>query len=203
MRVFEIANARGRKKAAVAVLHYNEQARTAEIDLLPEAAIGRVPAMFNRYLELGERHIDAAWTLRWIQERIPPPSRHNIQGILEALQLDDYDPYALVIASKGVCSQDDFFLREITLEAAGTTREDAPAGEQRYEYAVVSLRQSVGEQIAAARKQRGLTQKELAWRAGIQQCMLSKLERGLCNPTLETLECLAEALGANLQVRFS
>jgi ribosome-binding protein aMBF1 (putative translation factor) len=48
--------------------------------------------------------------------------------------------------------------------------------------------------IKAARKEQGLTQVELATKAGIPQPHLSRLERGDHSPTRLTLEKLAKAL---------
>ena len=52
------------------------------------------------------------------------------------------------------------------------------------------------EQILRLRKERALTQVELAERAGLDQAEISRLERGAGNPTEQTLERVAEALGA-------
>jgi DNA-binding XRE family transcriptional regulator/predicted RNase H-like HicB family nuclease len=51
-----------------------------------------------------------------------------------------------------------------------------------------------------ARQEAGLTQAELARRAGISQQMISRLEDPDHNPTLETLEKVARALGVRLRV---
>ena len=56
------------------------------------------------------------------------------------------------------------------------------------------------EQILRLRKERALTQVELAERAGLDQAEISRLERGAGNPTEQTLERVAEALGARWQL---
>lgn len=53
-------------------------------------------------------------------------------------------------------------------------------------------------QLIARRLEAGLTQKRLAGRSGIHQSEISKIERGRINPTRETLDALAAALGAHL-----
>lgn len=55
---------------------------------------------------------------------------------------------------------------------------------------------SRGSQLAARRRELGLTQEEVADRAGLTQADISRLERGLGNPTEETLERVAVALNA-------
>lgn len=193
MRTFEIVSTLGRRKTPVAWLHYDEASSTAEIDISPSARIGHVPAMFDRHIELGQLHVNAAQTANWVQERVPPSSRHNIDDVLKANGLDSYDPYQLLISKSGKSSQDDFMLREV----------DQHRNVASYEYQFVSLKDGLGESIAQVRKERGITQNELAQRTGIQQSLLSRIENGKANPTLETIVCIADALGMNITLDLS
>lgn len=54
---------------------------------------------------------------------------------------------------------------------------------------------TIGKQIQAARKSKGLTQKQLADKMQISYVNISQLERDERNPTLETLQRVADALG--------
>ena len=47
-----------------------------------------------------------------------------------------------------------------------------------------------------------MTQKELAEKTGIYQADISKLERGIGNPSVSTLKRLADGLGLDLQIDF-
>ena len=53
-----------------------------------------------------------------------------------------------------------------------------------------------------ARKESGLTQKQLSERTGIAQADISKLERGNANPSLRTLQRLAAGMGMNVRIEF-
>lgn len=64
--------------------------------------------------------------------------------------------------------------------------------------AAVSGQITLGKDLAAARSAAHLTQPQLAARAGIQQADISRIERGLGNPTRDTLLKLADALGTRL-----
>jgi ribosome-binding protein aMBF1 (putative translation factor) len=55
-------------------------------------------------------------------------------------------------------------------------------------------------QIIKLRQQRGMTQADLAKAIGTRQANVSRLERFDANLTLGTLEKVAQALGANLQI---
>ena len=61
----------------------------------------------------------------------------------------------------------------------------------------------VAQAVAAARAERGLSQKQLAALTGIDQSDLSKIEGGLSNPSVSTLDRIATALGGNLTFSIS
>ena len=62
--------------------------------------------------------------------------------------------------------------------------------------------QKTGTLIAQARRERGLTQKELSERTGIAQADISKLENGNANPSLRTLQRLAAGMGMQVKIEF-
>lgn len=57
--------------------------------------------------------------------------------------------------------------------------------------------------VSAARAEAGISQKELSALSGIDQSDISKIERGVANPSVATLERIAEALRAKLYVKIS
>lgn len=59
-------------------------------------------------------------------------------------------------------------------------------------------RVELGKSLAAARRARGLTQPALSELTGIQQAEISRIERGLGNPTVTTLLRLSDALDQRL-----
>lgn len=66
--------------------------------------------------------------------------------------------------------------------------------------AEVIKRAELGAALAAARKAQLLTQPALSELTGIQQAEISRIERGVGNPTAQTLIRLAEALGHELTI---
>ena len=62
----------------------------------------------------------------------------------------------------------------------------------------VEAQAALGRQLAELRRGARLTQEELAARADIGQGDISRIERGLGNPTRDTLIRLAAAVGARL-----
>lgn len=61
----------------------------------------------------------------------------------------------------------------------------------------MDMRKLVGRNAARIRKEKGLTQEQLAERCGLSQQYLSGLERGRRNPTIVTLYEIATALGVS------
>jgi transcriptional regulator with XRE-family HTH domain len=62
-----------------------------------------------------------------------------------------------------------------------------------------SARQILGERVRQRRRQLGISQEELAFRADIDRTYISQIERGVGNPSLMVLLRLA----AVLQIEFS
>jgi len=55
-------------------------------------------------------------------------------------------------------------------------------------------------QVIDLRQKHGLTQAQLAERCGIDQADISRIERGSINPTMRTLQRIAEALEADVRL---
>ena len=61
----------------------------------------------------------------------------------------------------------------------------------------MDMRKLVGRNVRRIRLEKGLTQEELAERAGVSQFYISLLETGGRNPTVVSLWELAQALGVS------
>lgn len=62
------------------------------------------------------------------------------------------------------------------------------------------LHKASAQAVSAARAEAGISQKELAERTGIDQSDISKIERGVANPSIATLDRIAKALGGQLLI---
>jgi transcriptional regulator with XRE-family HTH domain len=74
--------------------------------------------------------------------------------------------------------------------------------EFRKEYEALEPEFTIMQAMIDARTSKGLTQKELSIRSGIAQGDISKLENGNSNPSLLTLQRLAEGMGMLLKIEF-
>lgn len=76
-----------------------------------------------------------------------------------------------------------------------------------YESGVLVRTKSVNSLAAAkalsvARARLGISQSELSSRCGIDQSDISKIERGASNPSINTLDRIAAAMGMELKISF-
>jgi transcriptional regulator with XRE-family HTH domain len=75
-----------------------------------------------------------------------------------------------------------------------------PGALARYERTRTSI--MVGSAVRAARRRAGVSQSELAERAGTSQPSIARLEKGQVSPTVITLDRIARALGTDLVIDF-
>ncbi|WP_279011301.1 helix-turn-helix domain-containing protein [Synergistes jonesii] len=74
--------------------------------------------------------------------------------------------------------------------------------EFRAEWEALQPQKAIIQAMIDARKRSGITQKQLAERTGIAQGDISKLENGSANPSIRTLQRLADGMGMKLKVEF-
>lgn len=64
--------------------------------------------------------------------------------------------------------------------------------------------QTIGDKVRQARRLAGLTQEQLAIRAGMSQPTIARIEKGRGSwPTLKTLLAIAHALGKRLEIKIT
>jgi transcriptional regulator with XRE-family HTH domain len=68
---------------------------------------------------------------------------------------------------------------------------------------VGTIQKQFGERIKDLRLAKGLSQEELAFRAGMHRTYLGGIERGERNPSLKNIEAIARALNVALPELFS
>jgi DNA-binding XRE family transcriptional regulator len=112
---------------------------------------------------------------------------------LEALKDRTLFTSGKMLGQYGIVWNDELDIEAETVYADGkTVREEKPA-------AFVM----VGEAVAAARARKGYSQKELSVITGIDQSDISKIERGMANPSVNTLNRIAQALDAKLSISIA
>lgn len=97
-----------------------------------------------------------------------------------------------LMGSYGIVWNDDLDIEAETIYEDGQTVRREPAACMEAAHAV-----------AAARATAGVSQKQLASLTGIDQSDLSKIERGVSNPSVGTLRRIAAALGGQLRISIT
>ena len=149
--------------------------------------------MFHRAVEL--KYLDGTAVEVLFQDGIV--KQYDISGLFSKYpQLKALNDRGLFLQGKlsayGITWNDDLDLETETIYEEGkTVRTEKPAANLL-----------VAQTVAAARAQSGLSQTQLAALTGIDQSDLSKIERGVSNPSVSTLERIAKALGGNLLIRI-
>lgn len=190
MRVFAIYNPLARTRRACAWLKYEPGSDSYSIEVSEAAEPAELPLQLALLVEDGLHSMGDRQSRAWIASRVPPEDRDNIEDVLDACQSHDYYLPKLLASTAGRSTLDDFLLVEVPAE-----------GYQTYNLnRVLESPVDLGTQLSRARRSAGLTQSQLAEQVGIQQAMISRIERGKGNPTLETLELLAKGCGRTLKI---
>jgi hypothetical protein len=83
------------------------------IEINPERAWDDTPLSLAVYIRQGRYSLNGRESLGWVQDRLVPPNRQNINQILDALGIPEYDEFALLQHTKGASPNDNLFLREL------------------------------------------------------------------------------------------
>lgn len=109
---------------------------------------------------------------------------------LEALKDRELFLQGRLMGAYGIIWNDDLDIEAETIFEDGVTVRKNP----------VSANAVVATALLAARAEAGLSQSELAAQTGIDQSDISKIERGVANPSISTLGRLASAMGKELKI---
>lgn len=71
---------------------------------------------FQMFLDNNECIINNDWTKKWIEERVIPNNRQNINDILKNSKIEKYNELELFIKVKGRSSMDNSYLKEIKID---------------------------------------------------------------------------------------
>lgn len=92
----------------------NEKEKRFYIELPEDVDQWEAPLLLSSFLKRGEKTVNSYWSLMWVRQRIVPSDRQNLGQVLKENGLREYDEFSLIMAGKGRCAQDDYFLDEIS-----------------------------------------------------------------------------------------
>ena len=114
MRIFAIRTEHDPSNTDIAYLFYYEQEKRFYIELPDDADPWNTPLILSSLLKRGERTVNSYWSKIWVQQRIIPSDRQNLGQILKESGLNSYDEFQLLLLNEGRCSQDDYYIKEIS-----------------------------------------------------------------------------------------
>ena len=114
MRIFAIGTEHDPSNTDIAYLFYYEQEKRFYIELPDDADPWNTPLILSSLLKRGERTVNSYWSKIWVQQRIIPSDRQNLGQILKESGLNSYDEFQLLLLNEGRCSQDDYYIKEIS-----------------------------------------------------------------------------------------
>lgn len=113
--------------------------------------------------------------------------------MLEALKDRELFTSGKLMGAYGIIWNDDIDIETETIYEDGVT----------IRMAEIPINMGVAYAVSSARAKAGISQKELAELTGIDQSDISKIERGVANPSVNTLNRIAVALDAKLTVSIA
>ena len=111
MKLYEIVDEEN--ILSIGCLIYYEKESSFIIELQENLDEWTAPLLFTSYVKKNIYTIPKDISLLWIQERIIPIGRQNINDILNNHKLKSYDEMKFLEISEGRCSQDSMYVRKI------------------------------------------------------------------------------------------
>lgn len=109
---FEIRN-KDEKDRLLGYLLYYERSKRFFAEVLDGLDEWSAPFIFAGQVKKGIYSVDSLWSGKFVAQRIVPPDRQNLGGILKENGLKAYDELKLLQLSEGRCAQDDLYLVRI------------------------------------------------------------------------------------------
>ena len=110
MRIFSIRN----RINIYGYLFVNDKYDDCYMEL--NEGIEDYPIFFQSFIDKKKYTINSYWTYKWINERIVPYERRNINDILKDNNIPYYNEVLLLISSKGHSSMDDNYIEEVKIQ---------------------------------------------------------------------------------------
>ena len=94
-------------------MHYQQDSKEFALHIYRDTNIKKAPIMLYAYAEVGMYDLSPEWSLRWVRDRIIPPSRANIGEIMRGFGMTCYDEFEMFVKLNGRCVQDELYIEEM------------------------------------------------------------------------------------------
>lgn len=112
---FEIVNARESIKETYGFITVSDDMKNGSLYFAKELQYAKHDGVVLRMMHNKCKSYKAPdWMFRdWIEARVCPSGRQNIESILKAYHMREYNPIELCIKRKGICDNDDMMFRKL------------------------------------------------------------------------------------------
>jgi hypothetical protein len=91
-------------------LTYESKGKVWHLDINPARTWEDTPLSLAIYIRQNLYTLDERQSLAWVRDRLLPPNRQNINHILRALDMPEYDEAAFIEHTGGVSAHDYLYL---------------------------------------------------------------------------------------------
>lgn len=109
VKVFAIKSDSNGEKV-LGYLFYYQKVDEFYVELPSYADEWETPLLLSSFAKRQQYTVNRYWSRIWVQQRIIPPDRQNINSILRDNGLKTYDEFALLALAEGRCAQDDCYI---------------------------------------------------------------------------------------------
>lgn len=110
MEKFIVKNSKGLKLANV---YYNSKTKKWSSSIEKKIDLKTCPVYLYCMANKQKYRLDNEKTLKFIGERLIPPTRHNIGAFLKKNRIKEYNEYDLLKLSKGKCCLDNCYIEYV------------------------------------------------------------------------------------------
>lgn len=111
MKIYEIYDDDNNRSVGVLLYYPKEKAYIVELE--NDLDEWTAPLLFTAFVKKGIFTMPRDASYLWVRGRVIPSGRQNIKSILKNHHLREYDEMKLLELSRGRCSQDNMYIREI------------------------------------------------------------------------------------------
>lgn len=113
MKIFAIRDDYNNLKDLAYLIYYEKEKRFY-IELPEACDEWEVPMPLAHFVRNGEITVNSYWSEVWVQQRIIPTDRQNLEQILKDNGLKQYDEFELLKLGHGRCAQDDYYIEQLS-----------------------------------------------------------------------------------------
>jgi hypothetical protein len=95
----------------VGLFYYDVENKRFSMSIFSEIPPSDLPLSLEIFASNGKYELDHQDVLNWIRGRVCPPGRQNINSILRAFEMPEYDEFGLLTQTMAHCDKDGLYIK--------------------------------------------------------------------------------------------